>query len=129
MPAPREAGYTDQVQSIRIEYCRKRDAKRNWVRHGPCIVRGPNDERYEVGEYVDGQRDGVWRRWGPSQTSETRYDHGRYVGVNAATVGYPDSVTIDAAIRRPRSIMFHAHSVASPFPRPLNAGVFSPRTS
>jgi hypothetical protein len=91
----REAGYTDQVQSVRIEYCRKRDAKGNWVRHGPCIVRGPNDERYEVGEYIDGQRDGVWRHWGPSQTNERRYDHGRYDREFVGKIDYPDSVTID----------------------------------
>ena len=91
----REAGYTDQPQSVRIEYCRKRDAKGHWVRHGPCIFRGPNDERYEEGQYVEGQRDGVWRRWNTSQTSECRYDHGRYIHESVGNIGYPDSVAID----------------------------------
>ena len=91
----REAGYVDQVQSVRVEYCRKRDARGHWVRHGPCIVRGPNDERYEAGEYVDGQRDGVWRHWGPTQTNERRYDHGRYDPGFARKIGDPDRLTID----------------------------------
>jgi hypothetical protein len=91
----REAGYTDQVQSVRIEYCRKRNAKRKWQRHGPCIVRGPNDERYEVGEYVDGQRDGVWLSTNGSLVVERAYDHGRYLRDRVRLLSVPESVAVD----------------------------------
>ena len=89
-----EAGY-DQPQSVRIEYCRKRGAKRSWVRQGPCIVRGPNDERYEEGQYVDGQRDGVWIDRRGMYVYREVYDRGQYLRDSIRVVGTPDSVTID----------------------------------
>lgn len=77
------------------EFCRKRGT---WTRHGHYVLWGPNGERLEEGEYVDGKREGSWQFWLPSQLQIRHFVGGKQAGVEVR--GAPSAFAIDVCACR-----------------------------
>jgi hypothetical protein len=77
------------------EYCQKRKKNSTISKEGPYILWGPNGEKLEEGQYVNGKKDGKWVRWSPSQILEDTWKKGDYIGTRI--IGEPSVYKIDFA--------------------------------
>lgn len=74
------------------EFCKKK-SKGGETKHGPYRLFGPNDEIFEEGQFVNGKKEGKWKRWIPSQILEDIWSNGTFV--TSTVIGRPSSYVID----------------------------------
>lgn len=85
----REEPYYPQAK----EFCRRNTDDARIMKHGPYIRWGPNGEKGLEGNYVHGQKEGLWIRRVPTQTQLSRWEEGERV--SRTTEPAPDTYTID----------------------------------
>ena len=87
------------------EFCRQRLADGSVVLQGHYVLWGPNGERLEEGDYLDGKRDGVWRRWLPTQVIEDTWKMGKLSSVR--DMGAPPAWDVDFCNCIPQAYLFY----------------------
>ena len=75
------------------EYCQRRGKDGSFIKEGPYQVWGPNGEKYISGQYLNNRKEGIWKRWIPSQILEDTWDKGKFV--ESKVIGEPSSLVID----------------------------------
>ena len=75
------------------EYCQKKVEKGFILKEGSYILWGPNGEKLEEGQYVNGKKDGKWERWLPSQILEDSWKEGEFI--DSKVIGSPGIYVID----------------------------------
>ena len=75
------------------EYCQRRDGDGSFIKDGPYQVWGPNGEKLIAGQYINNRKEGIWKRWIPSQILEDTWNKGKFI--ESKVVGEPHSYVID----------------------------------
>jgi hypothetical protein len=91
-----------QGGAVSEEACWKAAGSGIRVRHGPCVIWGPNGERLAEGAFVFGKKNGVWHQWTTVQEVTEYWTAGHYDSVRV--VGTPQSFMIDFCACRPQSL-------------------------
>ena len=79
---------------IKEEFCGYYDTKGEIIRNGPYILWGPNGEKSQEGQYLNGKKEGKWIRRIPSQTLEDTWQDGKYITARILS-NTPDNFYID----------------------------------
>jgi hypothetical protein len=96
------------------EFCQGKRKTGDAFKHGPYKLWGPNGEVLVEGQFVDGERDGKWKKSTPRQIGVEFWTKGRLI----ESEGYDrtDFVTIDFRRCAPQSGLFYQGSgTGNPF--------------
>jgi len=81
------------------EYCLKALGSKGGVclsvPAGHYVLWGPNGERLEEGDYIDGRKTGLWASWSPQEASQIVWNDGAPDSSSWKSFGRPTSITID----------------------------------